>query len=123
VETPHIGGILTVLKPVGRKLEIVDRIHTYSPHSIGSTRLDLAAIADIDGDGAADVILPNQVHDKQAVVSMRAGKLIERWHGQPIPYIGGGLTAKITDNGVEVSYTSEANQPVTIKINRDQLAP
>jgi hypothetical protein len=123
VETPHIGGILTVLKPVGRKLDIVDRLHTYSTHSIGSTRLDLAAIADIDGDGAVDIILPNQVHDKLAVVSMRAGKLIERWRGEPIPYIGGGLTAETTDTGVEVKYTSQEGQPVTIKINRDQLTP
>lgn len=97
VETPHIGGILTVLKPVDDRLQIVARLQTYSTHKIGSTRLDLAAIADLDRDGAAEIVLPTQLHDRLAVVSMHGGQLVERWRSAPLPTIGGGLN--LVDHG------------------------
>jgi len=95
VETPHIGGILTILEPIGERLEIVTRQTGYSNHAIGSTRLDLAAALDVDGDGAAEIILPNQVRDRMAVVSFSGGRLIERWRSARTAGIAGGVIATV----------------------------
>lgn len=92
IETPHIGGILTFLELWNGALEISARGQTYSTHKIGSKRLDLAAVADIDGDGAADIVLPNQVHDRLLVASLIGGKVIERWRSERLPAtIAGGV--------------------------------
>lgn len=117
VETPHIGGVLTILKPVGDKLEIVARKGAYSTHKIGSKRLDLAAIQDLDGDGSAEIVLPSQVHDRLVVVGMTDGKLVERWRSLPISRIGGGLT--LTSDGGDwiADYETPAGAPARVVIS------
>lgn len=120
IETPHIGGVLTVLKAKGDKLEITARaITAYSTHKIGSTSLDLGAIADIDGDGAEDFILPNQVHDRIAIVSLMNGKLVERWRSKRLTRIIGGLRVTPTDSGFQFTYrtTGGAENQVTVSVS------
>lgn len=69
VETPHIGGVLVIYEyTAGRLVERVRR-HGYSTHVIGSTVIGMAAIADLDGDGADDILLPTQ--DRTAIVALR----------------------------------------------------
>lgn len=122
IETPHIGGVLTVLKPKGDKLDIVARAVTaYSTHKIGSTALDLGAIADVDQDGAQDFILPNQVHDRVTVVSLIDGKLVERFRSDRGPRISGGLNAVATGAGVIVRYQAITGADIQLDILASQL--
>ncbi len=122
IETPHIGGVLTVLRPKGDKLDIVARaIAAYSTHKIGSTSLDLCAIADVDRDGAMDFILPNQVHDRIAVVSLTGGKLVERWRSERMPRIAGGLTVTMQADGIAVVYTDVARKQNRLHIKASAL--
>jgi hypothetical protein len=122
IETPHIGGVLTVLKSNGDKLEITARaITAYSTHKIGSTSLDLGAIADIDGDGAEDFILPNQVHDRIAVVSLMNGKLVERWRSSRLTKIVSGLLVTPVDSGVRITYRTIGGTENQVTVSASDL--
>jgi hypothetical protein len=122
IETPHIGGVLTVLKPNGDKLEITARaITAYSTHKIGLTSLDLGATADIDGDGAENFILPNQVHDRIAIVSLMNGKLVERWRSKRLTQIIGGLSVTPTDSGARVTYRTIGGTENQVTVSASNL--
>lgn len=73
VQTPHIGGILTLYRPAGAYLERVMRVPGFSNHAIGSRALGLSWIGDIDGDGVADILLPGQTRRELAAFSMARG--------------------------------------------------
>lgn len=122
IETPHIGGVLTVLRPKGDKLDIVARgTATYSTHKIGSVLLNLGAIADVDQDGAQDFILPNQAHNRIAVVSMIDGKLVERYRSDPGLRIAGNVeVAKLAD-GIAVRYQAISGTLVRLVIPASAL--
>lgn len=123
IKTPHIGGVLTVLKPKGDKLKITARaITAYSTHKIGSTSLDLGAIADIDGDGSQDFILPNQVHDRIAIVSLIDGKLVERWRSKRLTRIIGGLRVMPVDNGFRIRCRTTGGAETQITVRASDLA-
>ena len=49
----------------------------YSTHFIGSTVLAMSVVADIDGDGVVDIVLPTLDRDRLAVVSFAGGKARE----------------------------------------------
>lgn len=60
VRTPHIGGIVEAYRLVDDRLERVASQPGYSSHRLGSSNLDLALLADADGDGRLDVVVPKQ---------------------------------------------------------------
>jgi hypothetical protein len=59
VSTPHIGGTLYVVRYAGDKLISLGGEKGFSNHVIGSTEMRLSAVADIDGNGRADIALPS----------------------------------------------------------------
>jgi hypothetical protein len=65
VRTPHIGGVVEAYRLVGDRLERVASLAGYSSHMLGSPNLDMALLADVDGDGRADVVVPTQ--DRRAL--------------------------------------------------------
>ena len=79
VQTPHIGGILKILKLEGDKLINAAELPGYSTHSIGSRNLDTALAADLNGDGIVEILLPNQAHTSLHVVQWKDGNLVEVW--------------------------------------------
>lgn len=123
VETPHIGGIVTVLQPAGDRLEITARLGGYSTHKIGSKSLDLATLIDVDGAPGLEIVAPTQVHDRIAVLSYRDGKLVERWRSARLPPVRGGLKAETTESGVAVTYRTDDGIPAKIDIPAVQLKP
>lgn len=123
VETPHIGGIVTVTQPQDAQLEIVARLGGYSTHKIGSLRLDLAALIDIDGAAGLEIVLPTQPRDRIAVLDFGNGQIIERWRSEILPPIRGGLIARAHDNTVVVSYLTDGGRRTQIEIPRGELAP
>ncbi len=60
VRTPHIGGIVEAYRLVDDRLELVASQPGYSSHRLGSSNLDMALLADADGDGRLDVVVPTQ---------------------------------------------------------------
>jgi len=60
VRTPHIGGIVEAYRLVDDRLELVASQSGYSSHRLGSANLDMALLADADGDGRLDVVVPTQ---------------------------------------------------------------
>jgi len=60
VRTPHIGGIVEAYRLIDGRLEKVASQPGYSSHQLGSLNLDMALLADADGDGRLEVIVPTQ---------------------------------------------------------------
>ena len=60
VRTPHIGGIVEAYRFDDGRLELAASIPGYSSHQLGSPNLDMALLADTDGDGRLDVLVPTQ---------------------------------------------------------------
>jgi hypothetical protein len=60
VRTPHIGGVVETYRLIDGHLELAASQVGYSSHRLGSSNLDMALMADADGDGRLDVIVPTQ---------------------------------------------------------------
>jgi hypothetical protein len=84
VLTPHLAGSLRLYRLAGGALAEVARIDGVTNHIIGSRDLDLVRIADVDGDGVPDVVLPTLDRRALAAVSFRGGtaRMIRR---SPVP--------------------------------------
>lgn len=60
VDRPHIRGELVFLEWRGGRLREQERQGGYANHHGGSTMQDLSEVADIDGDGRPDLLLPDR---------------------------------------------------------------
>ncbi len=69
VRTPHIGGIVEAYRLVDDRLELVATAEGYSSHQLGSANLDMALLADADGDGRLDVLVPTQAMTELALLA------------------------------------------------------
>ncbi len=68
VRTPHIRGVVEYFSMRDGRLELVASIDGYSSHTIRSRNLDMAVAFDADGDGQAELVVPNQSKDELAVL-------------------------------------------------------
>lgn len=75
VETPHIGGTLKLAAFHGNAMQVVAQIGGFSNHGIRSREQRLSAVADVDGDGLMDLILPNARRDQILAVTFRPNVL------------------------------------------------
>lgn len=73
VRTPHIGPTVEFFRLVDRTLEQVAGIGGFTSHTIGSRNLDLGIVADADGDGALEVVLPTVRRTQLGI--LRRGRL------------------------------------------------
>ncbi len=79
VRTPHAGGVLTAYRRRGTSLVPVAKAAGYASHAFGSRNLDQAVMADLDGNGRAEVVLPRQTRDVLAGLDLEGARLVERW--------------------------------------------
>ena len=77
VLTPHLAGRLTLYRQDGAVLIPLLAGDGYSNHVIGSRELGMAAVADVDGHGAAEAIVPARGYREVVVVSFADGRLDE----------------------------------------------
>lgn len=73
VKTPHIGGRLEFWTMQGGELRLLAAAEGFSNHAIGSTELGMSAIADVTGDGIADLALPDAGRTVLRIVSLTGG--------------------------------------------------
>ncbi|MEM7407104.1 MAG: VCBS repeat-containing protein [Pseudomonadota bacterium] len=116
IETPHIGGILTIVRPRGNRLEPVATMGGYSTHIMGSPHLDLGTSVDLDGDGGAEIVLPTQSRRQLAIVAFEDGRLVERWRSGQLPTITGGLNVSVRDGAWWASYRGPDDSPQAVKL-------
>ena len=69
VRTPHIGGVVQAYRFLDGGLELAGSADGYSSHQLGSPNLDMALLADADGDGRLDVVVPVQSMDEIALLA------------------------------------------------------
>jgi FG-GAP-like repeat len=74
VKTPHIGGRLEIWSLRADRLSRIAALEGFSNHVIGSRALGLSAVADVDGDGVQDLILPDASRQKLVAVSVAGGR-------------------------------------------------
>ena len=72
VSTPHIGGTLHVVRYIDGKLISLGSVRDFSNHVIGSREMRLSAIADVDGNKTADLILPSADRKTLRIMGFRA---------------------------------------------------
>lgn len=73
VVTPHIGGTLTLLRRQGDALIPVARQPGFSNHAYGSRELGMSAVLDYNGDGVADLAVPDARRESVVVASFAGG--------------------------------------------------
>jgi len=77
VVTPHIGGTLTLLRPTDGELRPVFRRNGFSNHEYGSRELGMSAVLDLNGDGTADMAVPDAGRRSLVLISLPRGRYRE----------------------------------------------
>lgn len=77
VAAPHRTGLLQLWRLDGDRLVPVAEAAGYANHAFGRTAQDLAAVADLDGDGRPDLALPAIDRASIAFVSFAGGRIRE----------------------------------------------
>ena len=79
VNTPHTAGVLVAYERRAASLVPLAKALGYASHVLGSRNQDQAVIADLSGNGRAEVILPRQSRDVLAALELSNGRWEERW--------------------------------------------
>jgi hypothetical protein len=95
VETPHIGGTLILYEYNGQRLIKDGAARGFSNHAIGSREQGQAAVADWNGDGILDLLVPDARRRELRIVTFAGGtfKELERV-GNPARIVTAVLPAR-----------------------------
>lgn len=77
VLTPHIGGVLVLYRLAGRRLQPILARPGFSNHALGSRELGMAAVADVNDDGIADLVLPNAARRTMMAIGFAQRRYVE----------------------------------------------
>lgn len=118
VKTPHIGGTLELWRFDGEALRLAASSFGFSNHAIGSRALDLSVVADMTGDGIADLILPDATRRALVAVTYTDGAWVEVARLEAPGGIDGNLSAKVTATEVTVRYPKRGGGTGTVVFAR-----
>eukprot|EP01036_Dinobryon_divergens_P043411 gene43411-biopygen34917 len=112
VITPHLTGSLRLYRLTGGKLLESARIDGYTNHIIGSRDLDLGRLADVDGDGVPEIVLPSIDRRSLAAISFKQGARVLK----QVP-VDGRIQTLVSVKGASALVTTEksGNQPVDLR--------
>ncbi len=74
VRTPHIGGTVQYFRIEGDRLVRVASQSGFTSHRLGSRNLDLGIVADANGDGSLDVLVPTDRREALGVLTRFDGE-------------------------------------------------
>lgn len=106
VETPHIGGTLILYEYNNRRLKKDGAARGFSNHAIGSREQGQAAVADWNGDGILDLLVPDARRRELRIVTFAGGKFKELERiANPQPIVTAVVPAQLDRSGrVAVVY-------------------
>jgi hypothetical protein len=79
VRTPHAGGVLTAYRRRGAVLAVAAQVAGFASQAVGSRNEDQALIADLDGNGRPEVIVPRQSRETLVALELEGSRFVERW--------------------------------------------
>jgi hypothetical protein len=79
VAGPHERGVVSAYRRAGATFVRVVSASGYSSHAMGSRNLEQAVIADFDGDGRPEVVLPRLSRDALVGLQPEGTRFLERW--------------------------------------------
>jgi hypothetical protein len=104
VITPHLGVVLRLFRLEGNNLKVVNEASGFSNHGIGMRSMGLAAIADVDGDGIKDLIVPDASRTSIRIVTF-ANKHFSELYRIPLrTSISGNMMLMAGKNGYSVIF-------------------
>jgi hypothetical protein len=74
VLTPHADAIVEFSAWVEDRLEVLALFEDFTSHEIGTRNLDMALAGDFDGDGFAELVVPNLTFDQLAYIQFANGE-------------------------------------------------
>jgi hypothetical protein len=111
VVTPHLSGSLRLYRLAGTNLQEIARIDGYTNHIIGSRDLDLGHLADVDGDGVQEVVLPSLDRRTLAAVTFRGGARVIRKTELPVR-----MTRLLSVRGTTAQIVMEGRGQTTVEL-------
>ena len=96
VQKPHVDRKVNLYEWVGDSLIIRSSLSGFSTHQIGSRNLDMALLADMDGNGQQELIVPNTAYDQLHGLDIKGDQLSDVWEQ--------GLNARLLTNIAAVSF-------------------
>jgi hypothetical protein len=79
VRVPPAGGVLAAFRRKAGVLDVVGQVPGFASHAAGSRNQDQALLADLDGNGRLEVVLPRQSRVAVAALELDAARWVERW--------------------------------------------
>jgi hypothetical protein len=79
VRLAHSGGVLIALRRKSAALGVVAQAPGFASHAVGSRNQDQALLADLDGNGRPEVVLPRQSRVALAALELDGSRWVERW--------------------------------------------
>ena len=128
IETPHIGGILTVVHPnrsdpSDPMLRVVARSDGFSNHAMGSPHLDLATTGNVDGILGDEIVVLGNRRSTLFIVSVVGDQIVERWRTELPERVGRHLRLNGLTPTVSVTYVSTSGTTHRIPIPTSALRP
>lgn len=114
VVTPHLAGSLRLYRRVGQSLEPAAGIDGVTNHILGSRDIDLARVADIDGDGIAEVILPALDRKSLIAVSFKGGSATVAARAG----LATRIVALVRISGATAVVRTERGEQITVTLRR-----
>jgi hypothetical protein len=119
VQMPHLAKRLELWRLEGSVLERVLAFDDVTNHRIGSVHTDMSAVAEVDGDGVADLVIPDGARGMLRILSFASGrtKVIA---DVPLPGLADGPVAA-TMAGEELRLTARLEDGTTYSVTVPRL--
>lgn len=118
VITPHLGVVLRLFRLEGGRLLPVLEAHGFSNHGIGMRDMQLSAVADVNGDGVPDLIVPDAARTTIRIVTFAGGTFRELYRFPLRANITGNMALVSDENGHRIAFPMSIGRLGIITIHK-----